>query len=207
MTLYTVPISNGERSSFRETGSLESSDTMKRHSDRVVHDQCTELQQPMRRDFDCCTIMLSQWKRVLTSAHFCSRDLRRGRRKFEIRVCSDVNLFKSKLKTFLFKRYMTFIVSSYLFLFSLMERAPSKGRVLWNRKSMFSLSAETYFQSRFLMDVTWFSFGEKCNMAILHCFTSWVNTLIGTSLIATSYSAAFAQAISGLSDWNWLLIA
>ena len=72
---------------------------------------------------------------------------------------------------------------------------------------MFSLSAETYFQSRFLVDVTWFSFGKKCNMAILPCFTSGVNALIGVSLIATSSSAAFAQAISGLSDWNWLLIA
>ena len=61
MTLYTVPISNGERSSFRQTGSqLGSSDAMTRHSDRVVHDQCTEAQQPMRRDFDWCTIMLSQ---------------------------------------------------------------------------------------------------------------------------------------------------
>ena len=37
---------------------------------------------------------------------------------------------------------------------SKMESAPSKGRVLWNLKSMFSLSAETYFQSRFLVDGT-----------------------------------------------------
>ena len=37
---------------------------------------------------------------------------------------------------------------------SKMERAPSKGRVLWNLKSMFSLRAETYFRSRFVMDVT-----------------------------------------------------
>ena len=38
MTLYTVSISVSEQSSFRLTGSLESSDAMTRHSDRVVHD-------------------------------------------------------------------------------------------------------------------------------------------------------------------------
>ena len=65
---------------------------------------------------------------------------------------------------------------------------------------MFSLSAETYFQSRFLVDVTWFTLSEKCNMAILPYFTSGVNALIGASLVATSSSAAFAQTISGLSD-------
>ena len=36
---------------------------------------------------------------------------------FEIRACSDVNIFKSKLKTFLFKK----VVSSYLFLFSFLN--------------------------------------------------------------------------------------
>ena len=50
------------------TDSFESSDAMARHSDRLVHDQCTESQQPMKGDFDWCTIMLSQWKRVSTSA-------------------------------------------------------------------------------------------------------------------------------------------
>lgn len=63
MTLYTVQISNSE-----QTGSLESSEAMTCHSGWVVHDQCTESQQPIRREFDWCTIMLSQWKRVLTSA-------------------------------------------------------------------------------------------------------------------------------------------
>ena len=40
MTLYTVPISFSKQSSFRQTGSFESSDAiiaMRRH-DRVVHD-------------------------------------------------------------------------------------------------------------------------------------------------------------------------
>ena len=68
MTLYTVPISISKQSSCRQTGSFESSDAMTRHPDRVVHDQCTESQQPMRGDLDWCTIMLSQWKRILTSA-------------------------------------------------------------------------------------------------------------------------------------------
>ena len=35
-------------------------DAVTRHSDREVHDKCTELQQPMKKDFDWCTIMLSQ---------------------------------------------------------------------------------------------------------------------------------------------------
>ena len=38
MTQYTVPISISKQSSFRQTGSFESSDAMRHHSDRVVHD-------------------------------------------------------------------------------------------------------------------------------------------------------------------------
>ena len=42
--------------------------------------------------------------------------------RFEIRACSDVNLFKSKLKTFLFKKYMTvsfiiFVLFCFVFVF------------------------------------------------------------------------------------------
>ena len=38
MNLYTVPISISKQSSFRQTGSFESSGAMRRHTDRVVHD-------------------------------------------------------------------------------------------------------------------------------------------------------------------------
>ena len=37
MTLYTVPISISEQSSFRQAGSLESTDALTRHSSPLVH--------------------------------------------------------------------------------------------------------------------------------------------------------------------------
>ena len=61
MTLFTVPISNGEQSSFRQTNwrSFESTDATTRHSDWVVHDQYT-------------VTWGSQWEETLTGAQLCS---------------------------------------------------------------------------------------------------------------------------------------
>ena len=82
-----------------------------------------------------------------------------------------------------------------------MESAPRRGRVFWNLRSMFSFKAETYLSNKFRMDASWCSEGENCSSTIFPSLISWQNCLMGTSLVATSSSAALARTISGL---RWL---